>query len=495
MGGAIYSLGELDISNSLFRSNTTEETDPDYLIGGGAIYCHAACTITCSIFSKNQSASSGGAIFLADTTGITPLSITNTLFYENRTSELGGAILSWSDLDLINCTIANNIAEGDIGAVYVCGSNLTLKNSIVVFNSGFEIGGQGHYFLTAFHLLISTDAISWTDQSTAISVCPKNTALFENMSEGNYRLIQTDWTIDKGDNSYVEGLSTDLAGSARISDGIVDLGAYEVNRIPYDYQIPIIFVDQYKFLDGQILKLVIQLYSNNPYPVDSWTLSWGDIEDPQSLSYRSNRIKVAHYFATEDIYDLTLTIKTGKYETTYDLGSYSFGDQPEVGESAIPLPKESDSISKIEQADPEVRLVNGYEPSVKKEPVLSIDLRADSWLFISDRKGTAERHDLFRTGNWDTMNDSDEFEPSFFKLLLESGNNTAMHLTDAAFAQIESHSDLFHGHFFVVVEDDDESFVSRKTFGNKTHEIGFLNPFGRILTPLIFDQIDFGDIF
>ncbi len=56
-----------------------------------------------------------------------------------------------------------------------------------------------------------------------------------------------------------------------------------------------------------------------------------------------------------------------------------------------------------------------------------------------------------------------EFGPAFGELGLKAGDDAGMHLADARFAQVERGADLFHGHVFVIVEDDDESLVAVET--------------------------------
>lgn len=57
-----------------------------------------------------------------------------------------------------------------------------------------------------------------------------------------------------------------------------------------------------------------------------------------------------------------------------------------------------------------------------------------------------------------------EFGASTAKLGLETLNDAAVHLTDAAFAEIECGTNLFHRQLFVVVEDYDQSLVAIQTF-------------------------------
>ena len=53
-----------------------------------------------------------------------------------------------------------------------------------------------------------------------------------------------------------------------------------------------------------------------------------------------------------------------------------------------------------------------------------------------------------------------QFDATSTQLLLKSLNDACVHLTDPAFAQVQRRADLFHRHLFVIVEDDDETFVA-----------------------------------
>ena len=55
------------------------------------------------------------------------------------------------------------------------------------------------------------------------------------------------------------------------------------------------------------------------------------------------------------------------------------------------------------------------------------------------------------------------------ELRLQSLHNTAVHLTDSTFTEVERCPDLFHRQLFVVVENDDQAFVSVETLGDQPH--------------------------
>ena len=64
--------------------------------------------------------------------------------------------------------------------------------------------------------------------------------------------------------------------------------------------------------------------------------------------------------------------------------------------------------------------------------------------------------------------------PDAVQLLLQSLHDAAVHLADAAFAEIERRADFLHRQLFVVVENDDQSFVAIQPFGDQSHQVVLL---------------------
>jgi predicted outer membrane repeat protein len=147
MGGAIYSLGNLNIDDSQFKENTArfdvggaigiENTDPSF-----------STKITNTNFTKNH-ATSNGAI---SSNGKLILSKTN--FNNNRADGNGGALGSSQSLQVEESTFLNNRGDKYGGAVCCFGSLSNFNNNNFVNNSA-EVGGAvlitGASFLNANH--------------------------------------------------------------------------------------------------------------------------------------------------------------------------------------------------------------------------------------------------------------------------------------------------------------------------------------------------------
>lgn len=125
-GGAISTLGPLDVESSLFYNNTAHR-EGSYGGGGGAISVNlgGVVTLTNSTFVSNYSPYAGGAIANSG-----ELTVTNCTFSYN-TSNMGGAINNTSNLTLTlrNSIIANSMwsescQDREGGTIYDGGGNL-----------------------------------------------------------------------------------------------------------------------------------------------------------------------------------------------------------------------------------------------------------------------------------------------------------------------------------------------------------------------------------
>jgi hypothetical protein len=104
------------------------------------------------------------------------------------------------------------MGTSDSSIDYSAGNSVTFQYSLT---QGWNPGGNGN--------LDGTDSnnrpLFWS------SVSPADAPT----TQGDFRLKKTSPAINVGNNSYVAGISTDLAGNYRIVNQIVDLGAYEAN--------------------------------------------------------------------------------------------------------------------------------------------------------------------------------------------------------------------------------------------------------------------------
>ncbi len=161
-GGAIFSTGDLTVSNSTLTGNLASQCGGaisngslnDYggtmtirnstisgnsaIIGGG-VYARGSSTIIDSTLSGNEGGA-GGAIFSYAT-----LHVLGSTLSDNHVYAFGGGIASFRDLTVTNSTIDHNTADGlgiqgGGGGVYSNGS-LVMTNSTLVRNAASGGGG------------------------------------------------------------------------------------------------------------------------------------------------------------------------------------------------------------------------------------------------------------------------------------------------------------------------------------------------------------------
>ena len=165
---------------------------------GGAV---AGCTLFNCVLIGN-SASEGGAALS---------STLNNCVLAGNTGGLGAGA---NDCTLNNCTVASNSAAQIGGGAYGC----TLNNCIAYFNTAPLATNYDSSSILNFCCTTPTPANGLGNFT--------NSPLFVDLAGGNFRLQSDSPCIDAGNNGYVTTV-TDFDGNPRISDGIVDVGAYE----------------------------------------------------------------------------------------------------------------------------------------------------------------------------------------------------------------------------------------------------------------------------
>ena len=262
-GGGIYTTGASTITNSIFNGNTAACAGGIYNNGaetvsgstfensigsfyGGGIWNDYSGTLTVndSTFANNTVAGTycaGGAIFGPGAQMI----VNNSTFIDNSSQWAGGAICNYTGGEFIvtNSTITNNSAyAGEGGGIQ---GSLTLNNTIVAGNVGGDISGQVQP--TSSNNLIG-DGTGITDlplNSTNLvgtTANPINPMLGPLQNNGGptetMALLPGSPAISAGNPSLAvdasgDQLTTDQrgAGYPRISDGTVDIGAYELEQI------------------------------------------------------------------------------------------------------------------------------------------------------------------------------------------------------------------------------------------------------------------------
>jgi predicted outer membrane repeat protein len=232
-GGAVFNELNSDgsISGCTFTTNTADQV-------GGAMfnYQSSPSVLDCS-FNAND-AGAGGAIY--NFSSSSP-SFINCLFVGNSGDFFGGsggAIYNDTDCSptLLDCTFADNAAglfDAPGGAIFDhSDSNPVITNCILWNDYANPTGEIYNDDSTSVPVVTYSDVDGGYTGTGNIDSDPLFVA-DPNLADDNYGNLQLQPgspCANSGDTAAIDaaGITTDLAGNPRVVDGIVDMGAYEV---------------------------------------------------------------------------------------------------------------------------------------------------------------------------------------------------------------------------------------------------------------------------
>ena len=180
------------------------------MLGGGVLFGSGEVVSNC-VLSGNWAACGGGAC------GGTLYRC--TLTNNGALVDGGGA----SGCTLNNCLLTGNWAHWGSGA-----SGCTLYNCTLSGNCQNNTGTSGAPGSTLYNCIIYPDSTgSYLGYPACTLICCwTSDPLFVDAASGNFRLQPDSPCIDAGNNDYAQD-AVDLDGNPRISNGTVDIGAYE----------------------------------------------------------------------------------------------------------------------------------------------------------------------------------------------------------------------------------------------------------------------------
>ncbi len=221
-----------ELVNVVFSGNSAAD-------GGGICTYAGYSTLTNVTFHDNHANSRGGGMF-NDESGAT---LVNVAFYGNSAKD-GGGINNYagSNITVTNASFANNSATQAGGGIYNLHSTPAIRNAILWSNTPNQVYRGGGDVSTIEYSDIQGGCPAGATCSNVIDSDP----LFVNAPGGNLRLSIASPAVDAGDNTVVpadafdldgdgdtaEPLPYDLDGGPRISNGVVDMGAYEAQDAP-----------------------------------------------------------------------------------------------------------------------------------------------------------------------------------------------------------------------------------------------------------------------
>jgi len=201
-GGGVWGQSRLAVvSNCVLLDNSADAA------GGGA---YRGTLNNCTL-SENSAATGGGTFDSA---------LNNCTLSGNSASFRGGGV---ADSSLNNCTLTGNSASGSPGLpgdqYQAGGASVSTLNNCIAYGNSAETNAINNYgdYCTLNNSCTLPMPLGGAGNIT-------NAPLF--VSANNLHLHPGSPCINAGNNAYVMG-TTDLDGNPRISEGTVDMGAYE----------------------------------------------------------------------------------------------------------------------------------------------------------------------------------------------------------------------------------------------------------------------------
>ena len=232
-GGGIFNLGTLNITNSSIAGNLANED------GGGIYNEENTVTLLNSTLSNNSAGDTGGGICCFNSYGVeqkSTLILTNSIFLGNSANDGGGIYCNGGTLAITNSTLLENASSQVGGGIYTYSTDISLNNSVVAKNEAASRPDLYCYSSTLLgaHNLISIGTVPATliDGVDGNQIGSDMSPIDPMLDDVGYPLASSP-VIDAGSNQLIPvGVLTDLASNYRISNGTVDVGAYEFNSTP-----------------------------------------------------------------------------------------------------------------------------------------------------------------------------------------------------------------------------------------------------------------------
>ncbi len=192
---------------------------------GAGMYNLEASPLVRNCRFKGNRGGKGGGMFNQDSSPV----VINCLFWNNQATDGGGIYNEGGSPKIINCTFGKNTSTGNGGGIYNSESSAQVTNCIFWGDAPEEIHDDDTSMTVTYSDVeggypgegnISDDPhfVASNGHITIMSSC---------IDTGSLDGLPADSSDIDGDGDTTEKIPFDLAGNARIVDGLVDIGAHE----------------------------------------------------------------------------------------------------------------------------------------------------------------------------------------------------------------------------------------------------------------------------
>ncbi len=239
-GGAYFNGGSL-AADVLISGSTFDGNSASRRAGGGLVVQNRSLVVNDSTISNNASGAYGGGIAVF---GSERVVIINNSTIAGNQGVVGGIYASGPDVVINQSTISSNVGTQNSGGVLLYGGSLQVSGTIISGNSSATAGIEDvkslyNASISSDHSLLGTvyGTTVTDDGGTIYSTSPGLLALADNGGlTKTMALDPTSVAIDAGPDPVASftgnGFDQRGTGFDRVSNGTVDIGAFEVQADP-----------------------------------------------------------------------------------------------------------------------------------------------------------------------------------------------------------------------------------------------------------------------